>query len=259
MPLNIEPFQKRLWLANGFLLFATLIVILGLVAYAFLGEDFFSDKRTTVRADPADGGERTPATRAVRFSEPRSTHGTAVRLIAVHHGHGELHQTIGLNGSQSYFSGSHDGPMVNVMFLDPATSDARLLLDRRAFVVSIDAPQRDSDSLRRAIAYRIVFTDTDRDGELSEEDDSELWVTDIEGRNLRRASPEGVVVSSDTFIDDGKRILILAFNQAPDNRKASKEQMPQRAFVYDVAARTSAPLTQLDSLALVAGRVVAGH
>ena len=259
MPLDTEPLQKRLWLANGFLLFATLIVILGLVAYAFLWEDLFGDRRTTVRAEPGTSRDGAVPTRAVRFSEPRSNPGTEVQLIAVHHGRGELHQTVGLDGSSGYFSGSNDGPMVNVLFLDPVTSAARLLLDRRAFIVAIDAPYRDADSVRRAISYRIVFADTDRDGELSADDDSELWVTDLEGRNLRRASPEGAIVRSDTFVDDGKRILIFAVDRPPADGEVRDEQMPQRAFVYDVAAGTSAPLTQLDSLALVAGRVVAGR
>lgn len=257
MPLNTEAPRKRHWLANGFLRFAALLVILGIVAYALFGRGF-GDRPTAVRAETGTTGDDAEPTRAVRFGTPRSISGTTVRLITVHHGRGELLESFDVSGSQGYSTGSRDSPTVNVLFFDPATSAAHLLLDRRGLIASLDAPDRADDSLRRTIAYRIVFADADGNGELSEED-SELWVSDVEGRNLRRASPEGAVVRSTTFIDDGTRILISAIDRAPDNRKASKEQMPQRAFVYDAAAGTITPLAQLDSLALVAGRVVAGR
>jgi hypothetical protein len=194
---------------------------------------------------------------AVRFSSAQSISGTAVRLITVH-GSGELLENFDVSGSQGYSYGSRENPIINALFFDPATSAAHLLLDRRGLIVSLDVPDRGDDSLRRTITYRIVFADADGDGNLSEED-AELWVSDVEGRNLRRASPEGAVVRSATFIDNSTRILIFSVDRAPDNRRASKEQMPQRAFVYDIAAHRIVPLTQLDSLALEAGRVVTGR
>lgn len=256
--MSSDPPRKPQWLPNGFLRFAILLLLLGFAAYLLFGGRFFGDRPTTARGEPGETRDDVEPTRAVRFSEPRSIWGTTVRLITLHHGRGEVLETFGVGSSQDYSYGSRGSPTINVLFFDPATSAARLLLDRPALIGSINTPERGDDSLRRTISYRIVFADADGDGELSEED-SELWVSDVEGRNLRRASPEGVVVRSATFIEGGKRILIFATNRAPDNRRASKEQMPQRAFVFDIAADTIIPLAHLDSLALAAGRVVVGR
>lgn len=253
--MSSDPPRKPQWLSNGFLRFAILLLILGFAAYLLFRGGLFGDRPTTAQGESGTTREDVEPTRAVRFSEPRAISGTGVRLITVHHGRGEVLETFGVGSSQDYSYGSRGSPTINVLFFDPATSAARLLLDRAALIGSINTPERGDDSLRRTISYRIVFADADGDGVLSEED-SEVWVSDVEGRNLRRASPEGVVVRSATFIEGGKRILILATDRAPDNRRASKEQMPQRAFIYDVAADRTVPLTQLDSLALEAGRLV---
>ena len=258
MPLNTEPPRMRHWLANRFLRFVALLVIVGLVAYVWFGRAGFGDRSTTVGAERGSTRDEESPAPAVRFSAPRSIPGTPVRLITVHHERRKLLEAFGVGGVRDYSYGSPESPTVNVLFFDPATSVARLLLDRRALIASIDAPDRGDSSVRRTISYRIVFADADGNGEL-EEEDSELWVSDVEGRDLRRASPEGAVVRSATFMEDGKRILIFAVDRAPDNRRVSKEQMPQRAFVYDIASDGIRSLTQLDSLAIAAGQVVTGH
>lgn len=259
MTLNTERLSKRLWLVNGVLLLAALVVVLLLIGYVAVGERMFAVEPAAVRAEPVVQAGR-PA-RAVRFGEPEQIRGTEMRLVAVRHGHGDVHQRgAGIGSSSSYGGHWRDGPLVNVLFLDPKSGEGRLLLDRAAFIEAIDKPRQDEDPLRRLIVYRIVFADSDGDGELSEKDGAELWVSDLEGRGFRRASPEGFFARGHTFLEGGRQLLILAVERpTPGQRNVGEEQMPQRTFTYDAASQTTRPLVALDSLALAAGRLVGGR
>ena len=249
---------RRLWLVNGIMFLVALVGIIGVVVYNFVSETF-RDPGPEVRAEATEGeGGEPPAARAIRYSEPQTIYGTTVGLIAVTHGAAPM-SSAGMAvtmPSSSYGLYESEGPTVKVIFLDRGAATGRLLLDRPAYIRLIDYPLSKDDSLQRYISYSIMFDDTNGDGALDHEDAAAVYVTDLEGRGLRRASPEGIVVQSHDLMDDG-RLLILGVPQPPKGEK--EERMPQRAFIHDFARGTTTPLTALDSLALRAGTVLRGR
>jgi hypothetical protein len=247
---------KRLWLVNGVMFLVALVGIIGVVTYTFVTETF-GDRGPEVRAEPNGGeGGGPPTARAVRYSSPESIRGTAVQLIEVHHGSAAVSSAMLIGAAASSMYRDSDGPMVNAIFLDPGAASGRLLLDRPAFIRSMQFPRYEDDSLQHFISYSIVFEDTNGDETLDADDAEAVYVTDLEGRGLKRASPEGILVQSHDLLPDG-RLLILGVAQPPKGEK--DERMPQRAFVHDFARATTTPLTALDSLALRAGTVLRGR
>jgi hypothetical protein len=244
---------RRLWLINGVLFLVVLVGAVGAIIYGIV-TDRLSDS-PEVRAEPRVGDDgQPPAGRAVRYSVPSRIQGSAVQLVEVQHGRAE-EARVTMSGAGLY-GGYGEGPSVNIIFLDPGATAGRLLLDRPAFIDVVAYPRTKDDSLRRFISYEIVFDDTNRDGTLDREDAAAVYVTDLEGRGLTRASPDGIDVSAQSLMPDGN-LMIVGTPVPPKGETA--DRMPMRAFVFDVARRTTTPLAALDSLASRAGTILRGR
>jgi hypothetical protein len=157
--------------------------------------------------------------------------------------------------------------MVNVIFLTPGAPQGRLLLDRPAIIHvlgfptppdparAVIMPDSKSDSLQTWITYDITDRDTNGDGTLTSEDGAALYVSALDGSQLRRVVPEPYKVISHTPTQDGRGLLVLALEQ-PRGKEVGKEEMRQRSFVYDVTSGRLAPYMALDSAADRAARIV---
>jgi hypothetical protein len=264
---------KRVWLVNGFLLLA-----LGCIALLGLGLAFASQllrrDGNSVRAVRAVEPRSGVMPRAVRYDPPVPIRGTAVRLVGVRHGEADqpiVVPDISISSTGTAASGGRYRPgghsLVNIIFLEPGGRGGRLLLDRPAFIAHISYPvartrndpymlDPPGDTLQTWISYQIAFEDTNRDGILDHQDRAGLYVSALDGTNLRRAAPEGVWIQSHTVGEEGRSILVFALEPPGGKENVPPEQMRQRAFLYDVPTGTIRPYGVLDSLATRAGIIV---
>lgn len=254
---DIDRWLKRVWMVNGVLLLALLILGTGALLVSWLS-GAFGGKDAVVAPDTTRSGPVKP--RAVRFSAPSEIWGTKSRVVVVRYGKGQ--QGAGLSGSgmneQGFYSYSGDrdsnGPMVNLIFLT-GTQPGRVLLDKPAYVSWLRYPREKDDSLQRWITYHIALEDTNDDGRLDSDDRVDLYVSDLDGSNLRRVLPAGMRLLDEDPLGDGRHLIVTAL-QVPRDWRGSDDELPQRSFLYDVTTGATAPYAALDSLVQRAARVL---
>lgn len=250
MKLSLDRTLRIIWLLIGILLLGFLLVGGGMILAQVIGNLGAGGAAVRVARDST---VRREEPRAVRYGEPQAIQGTATQLVPVHYGHAyEPEDGYGLSGGGYAASGRYRSDVVaNVAFLDAA--GARLLLDRPAFIGRIHYP-RNAESVQRWIEYTLALDDTNRDGRLDSRDRLVLYVSDLEGRNLRPVLRPPLRLRSTRALD-ARRMLVYAL-EPPAGQEVSEDRMRQRAFIYDVASGRLSPHAGLDSVAERAGRIL---
>jgi len=121
---------------------------------------------------------------------------------------------------------------INLVFMDLDGSNPHLLLDKKGFIAAADIPG-DRDSVQRFNLYRIVFNDTDDDGRLTRLDRSNLYCSDINGRNLCRITSDSLRVTNYTKSLQDEKVYISARVQ-PKNGDQPEADWPEHIFVYNI-------------------------
>src|SRR5437667_945584 len=253
---DMDRWLKRLWMVNGVLLL--ILMVLGACALLVHCLSGAFGGKTAVLA-PAPTGRAAAKPRAVRYSPPRPIWGSKTRVVIVRYGKGQQGAGSGF-GSRGYAESygeyrEGDGPVVNLLFLT-GTAPGRVLLDKPAYVGDFDYPSSKDDSLQHWLTYQIAFDDTNADGRLDSDDRVDLYVSDLDGSNLRRVLPPGMRLLDHHAVGDGRHLVVTAL-QVPKDWRGSDDELPQRAFLYDVPTGTTTPYTALDSLVRDAARVLA--
>lgn len=241
---SLDRTLRLLWLAIGILLLALLVGGGAMILAQVIGN--LGSREAAVRVAGENSAPREEP-RAIRFADPVAIHGTTTRLVAVEYGRAFQPESGGYAASARYSS----RVIVNVIFLD--AQGARLLLDRPAHVADMVFPAS-KDYVQRFITYRIAFDDTNRDGKLDRRDAGTLYVTDVEGRNLRPVLRPPLRLHSFQALDAG-RMLVYAL-EPPPGAAVDEDRMRQRAFVYDVASGQLSPYAALDSAGARAGQIL---
>ncbi len=244
MKLTLDRALRWIWLLIGILLLSFLAVGGVLILAQLVGNRGARDDAVRVASDSAVPREEP---RAVRYGLPQGIHGTSTTFLSVNYGRG--YEPRGSAGYASADRGS--GVMANVVFVDG--QGARLLLDRPAHIQDMRYPSRPEDTWRW-IEYTIAFDDTNRDGRLDSQDGMGLYVSDVEGRNLRPVLRPPLRPGFTQALDAG-RMLVYAL-EPPSAEVVAESRMRQRAFIYDLASGQLAPYTALDSAAARAARIL---
>lgn len=247
MKLSLDRTFRVIWLVVGGLLLLFLLVGGVLVAVQWIGNAGAADDAVRVASEA-----QPPRTdRLVRYGMPLALRGTSTRMVLVSPGEGSAR-------ARSDYGYGGDGPWANVIFLDG--SGARMLLERPASIRRVDHPgpregdSAPSDSLQTWITYVMALDDSDRNKKVESEDAHGLYVTDVDGRNLRPVLRPPLRYTSHQAMEGG-RMLVYAL-EPPAGKPVDQGRMRQRAFVYDVASGRLSPYAALDSAATRAGQIL---
>ena len=250
MKLSLDRTFRVVWLVVGGLVLLFLLVGGVLVAVQWIGNAGAADDAVRVATESRPAREDF---RPVRYGMPVSVRGTSTRMVLV--GAGE---SSGRSSAYDYDYGDRGpGPWINVVFLD--ASGARMLLDRPAYIRSVDHPEPAGDGtpsnpMQTWITYVMALDDSNRNEEVESQDAPGLYVSDVEGRNLRPVLRPPLRYTSHQAMEGG-RILVYALEPAA-GRQVDEKRMRQRAFVYDVASGRLSPYAALDSAAAHAGQIL---
>jgi len=243
---SLDRAARLVWLLIGILLLLFLAGAGVMILAQWLGNRGAADEAERV----ASGGARPaapPEPVTVRYRMPDSILGTATRIVAVDHGAAQGRRSS--YGSSGYPDAES---AVNVMFVD--ADGVRLLLDRPAFIRHVSYPGAgENDAPRAWISYEVALDDTDRSGEVDAGDALALYVTGLDGRNLRPVLGPPLRYRSHAAFGPS-RILVYALEAPADVKDESR--MRQRAFLYDVASGRLSPYAAMDSAAERAGRIL---
>lgn len=110
----------------------------------------------------------------------------------------------------------------NLIFYDKTNSQSHLLLDKKAIIHSFDFLELPANNpnpatpipgkpipTRKYWIYRLIETDTNRDGRLTPEDGTIGYISTGDGKNLVRVTPENTQMKSWKAIADMNAILML--------------------------------------------------
>jgi hypothetical protein len=125
---------------------------------------------------------------------------------------------------------------VNVIFLNEKYQVITSLLDKKASILKIE-PQRKDYSIERNeidksvkyIAYLIAFTDSNKDGKLNSADNHDLYLSDFNGKNLKKVT-NNINLDSFEFINLNSQIFIKHKNR----ENISEEHKKLRFAIYDI-------------------------
>ena len=254
MNLTFDRALKVLWMAIGvillgFLLFAAVFLIGDLIGNLGAGDE-------AVRVAQEERPAREEAL-AVRYSHPVAVRGTATRLVFIDYGQGS-------GGSGYSPSSRYPGAAqhVNVAFV--SGGGARLLVNRPALIREVDYPgvagpspePQAADTVARGwITYQIALDDTNGNRRLDERDRFALYVSDLEGRNLRPVLEPRLRYRSHSTLSP-TQLLVYAL-EPRQGQEVSEDRIPQRAYVYDVPSARLTVHAGLDSVTVRAGQVLA--
>jgi hypothetical protein len=242
---SLDRTVKLLWLAIGALLLLFLVVGGVMVLAQVIGNAGAGREAARVAGEAAPKADEV---QPVRFGMPDSIRGTATRIVMLDGG-GLTHES----RRERYGSADPPGDQANVMFLDG--DGVRLLLDRPAYIREVSYPKPgEADPPRQWISYVLALEDSDRSGKLDGRDHVALYVTDLDGRDLRPVLSPPLRYRSHQALGPA-RILVYAL-QPPADAQVDEYLMRQRAFIYDVASGQLAPYVALDSAAERAGRIL---
>lgn len=253
----MDKWLKRIWLVNGILLLFALTVGISDRIQSYLHSRSARTTGPFVGQKLQDARSDSLALQDIMTTIPRRIGSTSYSFVALVSK--DLERAINLRAyeqdqpaseirllrysdvTEAAERNSLYGPgTVNLAFLSDDGSDIRLLTQQRACITSADIPQA-GDTVQQFILYRIVFKDTNGDGRLTDRDQTELYISDISGRNLRRVAPESLAVQ-ELVKSFRQRKLIIRAQVRPGDPSVPRADWREQVCTY---SWTTGAFTQL--------------
>lgn len=133
-------------------------------------------------------------------------------------------------------SSSGASTIVNVAMANFEDSQLRLVFDKRVVVKRVDYPARQSDSTQKMILFEVLPIDSNHDGMIDGNDNTVLFFSDLDGKNLTQMTPDSVTVTGWSFVSDKNRLAITVVEQ-PMGGAFEKGSKPEHLCGYDFSTR----------------------
>ncbi|HEX9655570.1 MAG TPA: hypothetical protein VGB89_01495 [Bacteroidota bacterium] len=145
---------------------------------------------------------------------------------------------------------------INLAFISDDGSDIRLVTQQKACVVRADIPQP-GDTLQKFILYRIVFHDTNGDGRLTDRDESGLYISDLNGLNLRPVTPDSIIVRE--LVKSFRRDKLVFRGQSrPHDPSIPQRDWREQVYTYDLRTGNLAELLPDERVLNLARKILWG-
>ncbi|HBB33213.1 MAG TPA: hypothetical protein DDZ80_08545 [Cyanobacteria bacterium UBA8803] len=116
----------------------------------------------------------------------------------------------------------------NIIFYRKADGVSHLLLDKKARISSFDFLEQ-KKPLARFVLYKIIENDTNQDGELTEEDATIGYLSDLAGKNLQQITPNNSQLLSSTVVQSVGAIFAKIIKDSDGDRKFTERD--ETAFI----------------------------
>ncbi len=257
--------NRYLWFANGLLIFGAACVLCLALAYQFIKSlHLFSpsyepsgiivDSQTTENAK-----KDSLQLQGLSYGELTAIDGSPysyLRLYIKSYENPKKYEKESFSSSD-YASKSGYGNLVNIIFLDSSYQPIKTLLNKKADISILKEPNDGQEPeitniLRKNIIYEIAYQDTDKNGLLNNDDDHDIYISDINGANLRQVT-KNIMVSNVEIVDNTSKLLITY----REKNEIPKEHQYDKFMIYDIAKQELSPLTALHKAILEAEKISA--
>jgi hypothetical protein len=246
--MELNRFLKIVWTING----AILLVIFILMAFTLGSEliDKFSyrEPQVIVGEELEEAKKEGLVLQGLEVGTPQAIYNSDVYLLSVRLKTYERPKSTSFGSrSKLKIDAAYGNDVVNFIFLDKDMQPVNTLLDRKAFIKSYTYPERPMQDRRQEevvqhnISYEIAFEDSNKDGKIDDEDNSDLFITDLTGKNLTQVT-NGIDVLSYRFLDSA-RILINYHKRTDEEEEHKKDYFS----LYSIEHKTLSELTLLHS------------
>jgi hypothetical protein len=243
-------FLRILWTINGLCL-VIVFVLAGvlLVISLFDRLDVRNSDKVIVGKELEDAKAKGLVLQGLEFSEPSAILNSDGYLMPVSL---ETYETPRKDKAWGYDSDSRSKlrvenvyNIVNVIFFDHHYQVTGKLLDRKAFISTLkylgphDSRFAEPKFVQKNITYQVAFEDSNADGAINEDDDADLYISDLEGKNLTQVT-SGLDVLTSTFIEPTK-----IFIKYQKRTKEKSEHKKTFFSIYDTESKTLSDLSSL--------------
>lgn len=137
---------------------------------------------------------------------------------------------------------------INILFLDEDYQAIGTLLDKKASISDYEIPHKwnkEPDTTIQNIAYFIGFEDTNGDNRLNSKDLHDLYLSDLNGKNLVQVS-KNIDIESYHFQKNHSELVI----SYKERNKQKEEYKKQKYAIYDIKSKKMHFLRDIDSAIL---------
>lgn len=135
----------------------------------------------------------------------------------------------------------YGGGYINVLFLNASFQLHQRLLDSIGYIHEIRLPANQEGKPQAPyIIYRISFKDSNDDGFLTFEDAQDLYISDLDGRNLKQLT-RGIDVSAYEFVHNFTDLLVLYTERSEE----TLEHRPKKLGSVKLESGTFQPLKEI--------------
>jgi len=227
--------KNIIWLING-----TIVLFIGLyVMYKIFENINWDDK--DIHGGVIVGEEKEKAIKknlelqTIRYSKPSSMLNTDYELIKIDQTDYEIPKAAKEVARRA--NDFHYGVTINAIIFNEKKDDYRLILDRIGCIRRLDAPFWMRDSFQTVIVYDIAFEDSNNDGLISMQDRGEIFVSDLDGKNFKKISPDSLTTIDYEFTIDFQGINLQCL-KIVKNSPLPREHWIQVSAYYDISSKT---------------------
>ena len=154
---------------------------------------------------------------------------------------------------KKYAGSSNDyraGNKINIVFVDKDYKVINTLLNEKACITGMNIQDENRAKYRNTteidpsvkyIVYSIAFEDTNKDHMINSYDNSDLYISDLEGNNLKKIT-DGIYVDHYEFINANSRILI----HYKERKDIPEEHKEVQFAIYDIVNKEFKKLNSLN-------------
>ena len=244
--MDIDIWLKRIWLLIGILILLSLLII-GMILFVNIIVSHGHNTGVLVGEAAKPKGPDSLVTQDLSFDNPQQIGKTNLLCIGV-----RIKELESSTPASSMRVSKYSLPswglynLVNIVFTKSDGSESYLLLNRKGFIKSANIPTP-IDSTQYYNLYDIAFFDTDHDGRINGNDSSQLYISDLDGKQISQITPSGSILRWYEKVNDNRRIFLL-IQQNPMNEKILPSDWPERLYIYDTRSRILSRFPKDDSI-----------
>lgn len=236
-------FIKTLIVINGLIIPIGIVIFLGVVLFSLIQNSFSHTNSDSINLNNTitDNGD-TLIKQGLRYYGPEPISNSNNFLIKIMAKNYENPSKIGSSYErESYFNQSY----LNILFLDNDYNVISRLIDKKGYITSFTIPsssnEEEIDTTIKNIGYLIAFEDSNNDNKLDETDNSDLYISDLNGKELTQVTREVDVIEF-RFINKNKELFITY----KDRTDIKDEYKRTRFEIYNITSGHMSYLTGID-------------
>lgn len=243
-------FIKTLIIINGLIVPMVLLIVLAIIIQENIRNSpkrFDPDPIKTVNTITKNGD--TLITQGLRYQDPESVFNSTNFMIKVmpktYAKPKKIESESTIRAYRQFGPSEPSGYLVNILFLDANYNLIGRLVDRKASIEQVTIPtgynDEKVDTTVKNIGYLIAYDDSNNDKIIDWNDNYDLYISDLDGKNLFQVT-RGIDVTGFKFINQHNDIFI----SYTDRNDIRDEYKITRFALFNIKSRQIRELTNID-------------